>query len=139
MNKPPVILRSSKLEGPLPLFLFIGLILFSWIVSNTISFFPSCWLQKWTGIPCPFCGGTRCLLAWSHLKWGEAFRWNPVVFLICLSVVIWFGLWIFGVCLRRPKFEATRHHKISGSNRFFVFGLLVALMLNWLYLCWHLR
>jgi len=136
MNKPPVILRSSKLEGSLPLFLFAGLILFSWTVSNTISFFPSCWLRKWTGIPCPFCGGTRCLLAWSHLEWGEAFQLNPMVFFACIGIVVWFGLWIAGKRFRKLEWAPL---KAPIPKSIFVLIFFVAWMLNWLYLYWHTR
>jgi Protein of unknown function (DUF2752) len=52
---------------------------------------PACGLRTLTGIPCPLCGGTRCLMAWSHLEITQAFRFNPLVATGCLAV----GFWLF--------------------------------------------
>lgn len=37
-----------------------------------------CLLLKLTGIPCPFCGGTRSFQALSRGEWSAGFDWNPL-------------------------------------------------------------
>src|SRR5262249_19912433 len=55
--------------------------------------FPQCMLRKFTGIPCPTCGCTRSLLAWSHFDLPAAFRFNPLFFVVCIGLLAWFVLW----------------------------------------------
>src|SRR5688572_3117216 len=38
---------------------------------------PQCWLRKLTGLPCPACGSTRSLAAWSQWDLGQALQLNP--------------------------------------------------------------
>lgn len=50
---------------------------------------PPCGLRTLTGIPCPFCGSTRALIAWSHWEVAEAIRWSPLVALGGAAVCGW--------------------------------------------------
>ncbi len=53
---------------------------------------PACGLRTLTGIPCPLCGSTRTLAAWSHLDAGQAFRLNPLVAGACVALATWLVL-----------------------------------------------
>lgn len=55
---------------------------------------PPCGLRTLTGLPCPFCGGTRALIAWSRLDFAQAFACNPLVGLGCIAVCAWFFVWM---------------------------------------------
>ena len=101
MKKPPIIPPALKLEDKsLPLFLFLGLALLLFVVSTGVQIIPECGLRRLVGIPCPFCGGTRCLLALSQFKWREAFCFNPMVFLTCASILVYGGLCLVRACLK---------------------------------------
>lgn len=45
------------------------------------SFMPRCPFKLLTGLDCPACGNQRALHHLFHLRWGEAFRMNPFLFL----------------------------------------------------------
>jgi hypothetical protein len=61
---------------------------------------PECGLLKLTGIPCPLCGSTRSLIAWSSLDIQSAFLLNPLVafggVVVCLWSIVWFSGKFFG-------------------------------------------
>lgn len=64
------------------------------------SFYPECLLHKLTGWHCPGCGGTRCVHALLHLRFGEALRMNAIAGLV-LPVLGVFGIrtwyrWLLG-------------------------------------------
>jgi hypothetical protein len=93
---------------------------------------PFCALKKFTGIPCPFCGSTRCLQACSGFDFADAVRWNPLTFLTGVGVVLWFVAWItdriFDSC-RLPNLQC---RLAVPALKFVVIG---AVLLNWIYLC----
>lgn len=45
-------------------------------------FYPRCAFKTMTGLDCPGCGGTRAAHALMHGRVGDAFRLNPILFLI---------------------------------------------------------
>jgi hypothetical protein len=94
--------------------------------------FPQCWLKKLTGIPCPTCGTTRSLAAWSHLDLSEAFRFNPLIFLICVGIILWAALRVAERLMQRG-FMPDLRSRVSGQI-FWKAGIGL-LALNWLYLC----
>jgi hypothetical protein len=94
--------------------------------------FPQCWLRKLTGIPCPTCGATRSLAAWSRLDLSEAFRFNPLIFLICVGIIVWAVLRIAERVTQRG-FLPDLQSRVSGQM-FWKAGIAL-LALNWLYLC----
>lgn len=96
---------------------------------------PFCLLRHFTGIPCPFCGSTRCLLALAHLEFTRALRFNPLVFLGCVAVAGTFGLWFVGRLLRRP-IRINWWDALLQKPGFYIFALLIGL--NWLYLVFAL-
>lgn len=45
-----------------------------------------CFYYSWCGIPCPFCGLTRAVYEFMHLKFNTAFLYNPLIY----PLVMWF-------------------------------------------------
>ena len=93
---------------------------------------PQCWLRKLTGIPCPSCGCTRSLAAWATLDLGQAFRFNPLFFVLCVALIVWFGMWAADKLLRRTFLQDLRA-RLSPWPWWKIGAALLAL--NWLYLC----
>lgn len=70
----------------LPLVLLFGLLAFAW---TKTSFAPSaiarpagtlvCPSQSVFSLRCPGCGSTRAIASVMEGRWGEAFRWNPLL------------------------------------------------------------
>ncbi len=94
---------------------------------------PPCLLRKVAGIPCPLCGGTRCMMALSCMHWGQAICLNPLVAAVFALVVVWAFLWLV--------------EKISGGSWLAPFTakagakirwplLLAVLLLNWFFVLW---
>jgi len=50
---------------------------------------PPCGLRTLTGIPCPFCGSTHALAAWSRGDLQAAFQWNPLVSAGLVALALW--------------------------------------------------
>lgn len=96
---------------------------------------PRCWLREFTGLPCPSCGCTRSLLAWSHFDLDQAFRFNPLFFACCVSGFLWLGLWLAGRLFDRRWLESLQA-RIDEWPLGWIF--LALLGLNWLYLCLNL-
>jgi len=96
---------------------------------------PFCALRKLTGIPCPACGSTRSLLAWTHLDAAAAFHFNP---LFCIGFVLGTG-WLL-LCITDGWTGRGWASRIEGMVRKGpVLRVLVVLaILNWVYLCFSL-
>ena len=121
MNQPPLLHRSTTTQG----FWISGLVCLLTLAG--LHFFPGvtrsiphCALRTFTGIPCPLCGGTRSMLAWSQFDLPGAFRFNPFAGILPVAILSWPILARF-----QPKVASAR----------FPFLLAAALMANWLYLC----
>jgi hypothetical protein len=96
---------------------------------------PGCGLLNLTGIPCPLCGSTRALAAWSQLDWGLAWRMNPLVVLACVAGGGWLLLQILDHVLdQRWTMGVTRH--VARLPLLRILGVAVAA--NWLYLLFQL-
>lgn len=93
---------------------------------------PQCWLRKLTGVPCPSCGCTRSLAAWTSLDFEQALRFNPLFFLLCLGLLLWCAVWIAEKILHR-SFLAERRARLKHWPWWKLGAVLLAL--NWLYLC----
>lgn len=66
----------------------VGLVLFGfsavlyWFNPEQHNFYPKCMLYTATGIQCPGCGGLRAMHALFHGQIDEAFRLNPLLFVL---------------------------------------------------------
>jgi len=129
-------MNSTPKVSKQPLLLFWGMLVTCALAIGVVYYDlpgPICGLRRWAGIPCPFCGGTRSLAALIQLEWSEAFHLNPMVFLACMSVILWLGLWIADQRLRK-QWAISLHQRagqLPWSRIIFTLALL-----NWIYLCW---
>lgn len=48
-----------------------------------------CWFRKKLGLYCPGCGGTRMVQSILKLDFYQAFRYNPLVFVLLALIAIW--------------------------------------------------
>jgi hypothetical protein len=94
-----------------------------------------CRWMRWTGIPCPGCGATRCLGACGRFDLLDALRWNPLVASTVIALLAW-GVVALGDLL----FKTRSAERLGGAVRAALTGRRIAacVALNWLYLCWAL-
>jgi hypothetical protein len=91
---------------------------------------PQCGLKTLTGVPCPFCGSTRSLFAWSEFDLRHALFLNPLAFLLALAGIAGFFIWSFDCCFGTRCLEAIGRL----CSRWPLTRLAVsAVLLNWLY------
>jgi hypothetical protein len=83
---PPIIDTPRRFSPPV---IFLGCVLLAIGIALALGALqitlPACSLKRMTGIPCAFCGGTRCLQALGHFHLAEAFWLNPLVTLGAVS------------------------------------------------------
>lgn len=92
---------------------------------------PQCWLRKLTGIPCPACGCTRSLAAWSSGNLDQAWLYNPLFFAICLGLLLWLTLWAVQLTSHQRLLDTIR----ARAARLPLGRIAIALVAtNWLYL-----
>lgn len=93
---------------------------------------PQCGWRQLTGLPCPFCGSTRALLAWSQLDLKQAFTLNPMTFVASLAVIGTAVLWtvdrLFAGARALPWLQARL------SRRALLWTVATVVLGNWLYL-----
>lgn len=93
---------------------------------------PQCWLRRLTGIPCPTCGCTRSLAAWSELNLEHAFFFNPLFFCGCVALMIWLAV----SAVERLSGRTFLPNLRIGLRRWSMWKLGILLVaVNWLYLC----
>jgi len=67
-----------------------------WAAPESATFLPrACVLKMTTGIPCPFCGGTRAVVHAAHARWRSSLLANPLGVVVVVggsAVGIWLGL-----------------------------------------------
>ncbi len=92
---------------------------------------PACNFKRLTGVPCPFCGGTRALKSVAEFDLWAAVQFNPLVCLAGLAVVAWFALWVTDRFRTRPLRPRIRR-LIDRWPVWWIAGGLV--LVNWAYL-----
>lgn len=92
------------------------------------------WL-RWTGMPCPGCGATRCLAACGRLDFLAAWHWHPLVAMLAVAFLAWPALVLAGRVFRVSWPERLIDGIRSGLTQR---RILAAIAVNWLYLCWVL-
>lgn len=127
----------NKIPRPFPLGFIFGLVSavalagFYFVMSLNPGVGIECAFKKWTGYPCPSCGGTRTVFALAQGRIGEAFAWNPLVFAGILALTAWalLSLAVEVIGRREIEVELTRCEK-------WLARLLAAVLLlgGWAYL-----
>lgn len=80
MNKKRLIIITSEIICLIILYIFIN--------SKYIELMPECWIHKKTGILCPSCGGTRCVVYLLKGDFIKAFFSNTVFFITIVYLFI---------------------------------------------------
>jgi hypothetical protein len=107
----------------------------AWVTQRFSLPAPECGLLKLTGIPCPFCGSTRSLAAWSRFDLELACSLNPLVALAGVAVSLLFVIWLLDCWFQRGWMELIRRH----ARRLpWFLALAAALLANWIYLFFFL-
>ena len=140
MSAPPRIASTTKSAlDRSPAWAFAGMLLLLAGARVSLAWplpLPFCLLKRLTGIPCPFCGTTRCLQACSRLDFAAALEWNPLALAACAGIAAWFIAWAVDRLWNRRWLGVLRR---ALQVRALKFGLIGALFLNWLYLWLALR
>jgi hypothetical protein len=116
---------------------FLGLAGAGWAWFQTGWQLPACLFMKWTGFPCLGCGGTRCARQLASGDLAQAFLFHPLFALLVLGAVLW-SSWSLVWWLRRDPLRLRLAADEAGARRLRR-GVLVALLLNWLWQCHYLR
>jgi len=93
---------------------------------------PHCLFLAVTGHPCVTCGATRAAIAFFHLDFWSAWKWNPLVFAALCGLSI-FDAYAFAVSvIRAPRLRIVQ---FTPSEKSFLRLIAVILLLsNWIYL-----
>lgn len=73
MNQKSIMIIGIEIIG--------GLLLYMGINSPLLTRLPSCWVYSNTGLLCPACGGTRCIINLLQGNWYQAFFSHMVFFI----------------------------------------------------------
>jgi len=93
---------------------------------------PHCVFLAITGHPCMTCGATRSAIAFFHLDFWSAWKWNPLVFLFLSGLSI-FDAYAFAVLIVRAR--RLRIVQFTPPEKIFVRLVAIILLLsNWIYL-----
>jgi hypothetical protein len=93
---------------------------------------PYCIFLAFTGHPCVTCGATRSAIAFFHLDFWSAWKWNPLVFLFLSGLSI-FDAYAFAVLMiRAPRLRIV--HFTPTEKMFVRFLAIILLLSNWIYL-----
>jgi len=91
-----------------------------------------CAFYRLTGVPCVTCRGTRAFVAAGHMRFGQAFRLNPLAATLFVTMAAYAAYALAAVVLR------TRCVRVTGATRRqLAVALIMAAMLlaaNWVYL-----
>ena len=80
MNKKSIIIISIELVILIVLTIILN--------TNLINYIPQCWIYQTTGILCPGCGGTRCIVNLFQRNIKEAFFSHIVFFITIIYLLI---------------------------------------------------
>lgn len=97
--------------------LVIGYVIFLNIINYR------CLFHEYLGIWCAGCGGTRMIISFVHLDFYQAFRWNPLLFILLIMGIIYLivGTIVF---IKKRVFMVPNVKML-----FFIIGLLVVFMI----------
>lgn len=109
----------------------LGFLAGAWVLDVVRLPLPECHFRRFTGLPCVSCGSTRCYVAAAHGHLLTAFLYNPLIFVVSVSLLVW-GAWSIIATVRRLpgwRVELTR-----GERRAFAMAVVFTVLANWIYL-----
>lgn len=128
---PPPTVQRARFSPALVLAGFMLLAAAAQAVVHGILPLPRCLLLQFTGVPCPTCGCTRSLAAWTHFDVASAFQFNPLFFLGCVGLIGWALVRLLRTATLTSDHETTP----LPIHRNVVWAIgATAVVLNWLYL-----
>jgi len=93
---------------------------------------PQCIFKSVTGIPCPTCGTTRCIIYILSGEFQKAFKINPLAYIGILFIIIYNCYALITVVFRLPRF---RDITLTGHSKFAIRTLIILIFIgNWFYL-----
>lgn len=102
----------------------------SGILRQISAFFPVCFVKHFTGLPCPTCGSTRAVIAYSEGEFWDGFLFNPLLTILAVFSMGWGGWYLY-----RRRTGGKTPSLFEGSNlRLLRWGLVIGIVLNWVYL-----
>lgn len=107
---------------------FASIVLAWWYTRETGVRVPLCVFRRVTGMPCPGCGGTRCVMSLLGGDPAAAVAFNPLLTAALVAGPLWLG-WRM---LRGPGSPwPPRTRMVAGV------AALAVLAANWVYVLWH--
>jgi hypothetical protein len=91
---------------------------------------PPCAFRAITGLPCPTCGATHCVLALLHGHVAEAIAWNPLVFAGLVLLVL---ANVYAIAILAGKLPRLRFSFSAMEGRFLRLASVIILAANWAY------
>src|SRR5437879_13348725 len=89
---------------------------------------PHCIFLAVTGHPCLTCGATRAAIAFFHLDFWSAWKWNPLVFTALCGLSIFDAYAFIVLVIRAPRFRIAQF--TSAANTFVRLVAIVLLLSN---------
>lgn len=97
---------------------------------------PHCLFLSLTGYPCLTCGATRAAIQLVHGHFGQAFRWNPLVFVVLLAVATFDVYAAMAVAFRARRLRLVFS---PGEKTVVRWAVLIVAAVNWGYLLLHAK
>ncbi len=97
MNKKSRIIIGIEIGALIGFYIFVN--------SKYLTMLPDCWVYEATGLLCPACGGTRCVVHMLKGNWIEAF-FSHMVFFIGILYLLAINI-VYLINLNREKKIAT--------------------------------
>ncbi len=86
----------------------------------------TCPFKALTTLPCPTCGATRSVLAAAHGRIGEAFGFNPLLFIAAVGGLVYMAVRVIFTRKLSLKFTARQRHMMLLAGA-------ILLLANWAY------
>lgn len=80
MNKKSIMIIEIEIVVLIAFYFFVN--------SKYVAMIPQCWVYQTTGLLCPSCGGTRCVIDMLKGNWIEAFFSHMVFFVGILYLIV---------------------------------------------------
>lgn len=95
-------------------------LLYAWLISK-IGFGIPCLFKTVTGLDCPSCGISRMCMALLHLRFADAFRYNPAIFCLLPLLAAVAIAWI----VRYVRYGSTNPQRWMNSAIIFMTCVLI--------------